>query len=88
MDGYKGLLRTYFSAYVRDLRRTRGLTQEEMAERLHISSRAYSDLERGKYSLSTTTLLFLLLMLDQDEQRALLSQFQQELFALERGEVA
>ncbi|MFR7893919.1 MAG: helix-turn-helix domain-containing protein [Dysosmobacter sp.] len=39
----------------------KSLTQEAMAEQLRISSRAYSDLERGKYAASAPTLLFLFL---------------------------
>ena len=37
---------------------------EAMAEQLRISSRAYSDLERGKYAASAPTLLFLFSMLE------------------------
>ena len=47
MSKYKLLLRDYFSIQIKVLRRKRDLTQEEMAEHLHITSRAYSDLERG-----------------------------------------
>ena len=47
MKLYKEALRSFFSGYVSALRRRRGLTQEEMAERLRITGRAYSDLERG-----------------------------------------
>lgn len=88
MDAYKNLIRKCFSAYISTYRKKQALTQEQMAERLHISSRAYSDLERGKYGLSTATLLFLLLMLDEQEQKSLLDQFRQELRALEHKEVA
>ena len=49
MKLYKEALRSFFSGYVSALRRRRGLTQEEMAERLRITGRAYSDLERGIY---------------------------------------
>ena len=47
MNPYKEILRKFFSKYVSTLRKRRGLTQEEMAEKLRISGRAYSDLERG-----------------------------------------
>ena len=72
MNTYKTLAREMLSAYVDVLRNSRKLTQEEMAERLRISSRAYSDLERGKYCFSTITLLFLLLMLSEEEVMAFL----------------
>ena len=67
MSKYKLLLRDYFSIQIKVLRRKRDLTQEEMAEHLHITSRAYSDLERGCSCCSATALLFFLLMLETDE---------------------
>ena len=62
MKLYKEALRSFFSGYVSALRRRRGLTQEEMAERLRITGRAYSDLERGIYCFSAVALVFLLLI--------------------------
>ena len=50
MNPYKEILRRFFSEYVSALRKRRGLTQEQMAEKLRITGRAYSDLERGIYS--------------------------------------
>ena len=47
MNPYKEILRKFFSEYVGALRKRRGLTQEQMAEKLRITGRAYSDLERG-----------------------------------------
>ena len=73
MKLYKEALRSFFSGYVGALRRRRGLTQEEMAERLRITGRAYSDLERGIYCFSTVALVFLLLMLEEHELKELLS---------------
>lgn len=49
MNPYKEILRKFFSEYVGTLRKRRGLTQEQMAEKLRITGRAYSDLERGIY---------------------------------------
>ena len=53
MNPYKEILRKFFSKYVSTLRKRRGLTQEEMAEKLRITGRAYSDLERGIYCCCT-----------------------------------
>ena len=47
MNRYKESLRQYFSVQAKALRKKRKLTQEEMSEQLHITVRAYSDLERG-----------------------------------------
>ena len=51
--------------------------QEEMAEQLHITSRAYGDLERGRYCFSAAPLLFLLLMLSDRELAAFLGGFRE-----------
>ena len=67
MNPYKEILRKFFSEYVSALRKRRGLTQEQMAEKLRITVRAYSDLERGIYCFSAVALVFLLLMLEERE---------------------
>lgn len=54
------------------------LTQEEMAEALRITSRAYGDLERGKYCFSSVALLFLLLMLENNEVNEFLQHFREK----------
>ena len=72
MKQYKPILRGNLAEYADTVRRTNHLTQEEMAERLRITSRAYGDLERGKYCFSTPALLFLLLLLNSDEVTQLL----------------
>ena len=68
MNGYKESLRQYFSVQAKALRKKRKLTQEEMSEQLHITVRAYGDLERGCSCCSAIALLFFLLMLEPDEQ--------------------
>ena len=88
MKSYKTLAKELLSAYADLVRSDRKLTQEEMAELLHISSRAYSDLERGKYCFSTITLLFLLLMLKEDELKALLDNFRERFRVLENSDAA
>lgn len=75
MGQYKALAKEFLSDYAHTARKSRGLTQEEVAARLRISGRAYGDLERGKYCFSTTTLLFFLVMLEDIEIRDLLNDF-------------
>ena len=53
-----------------------------MAEQLHITSRAYGDLERGKFCFSAVTLLFLMLIED-DSQGTLLDTFREKVHTLE-----
>lgn len=58
MNLYKSTLRSFLSEFASSLRKSRGMTQEEMAEKLRITGRAYSDLERGIYCFSTVASFF------------------------------
>lgn len=84
MKLYKMLAKEFIAEHAGGLRRARGLTQEEMAEQLHITSRAYGDLERGRYCFSAALLLFLLLMLSDRELAAFLGGFRERVRELER----
>ncbi|GKH52047.1 hypothetical protein CE91St46_31580 [Eubacteriales bacterium] len=88
MNPYKEILRKFFSEYVGTLRKRRGLTQEQMAEKLRITGRVYSDLERGIYCFSAVALVFLLLMLEEHELKELLSPLREEIAKVEDREVA
>ena len=82
MKPYPALLAEILSKELYSLRQQKSLTQEAMAEQLRISSRAYSDLERGRYAASAPTLLFLFSMLEADAQGALVQQFMKQVQAL------
>ena len=88
MKPYPALLAELLSRELSSLRRQKALTQEAMAELLRISSRAYSDLERGKYTASAPTLMFLFSMLDADAQSDLVRQFMKRVQALEGTDAA
>ena len=88
MKPYPALLAELLSEELSSLRQQKALTQEAMAEQLRISSRAYSDLERGRYAASAPTLLFLFSMLEADAQRALVQQFMNRVQALEGTDAA
>ena len=88
MKPYPALLAELLSAELSSLRQKMALTQEAMAEQLRISTRAYSDLERGRYVASAPTLMFLFSMLDTEAQGALIRQFMQRVQALERTDAA
>lgn len=75
MGSYTVLLAKLISKELLALRRRLSLTQEAMAEHLHISCRAYGDLERGKYAISAATLMFLFPMFDPNMQQRLFQQF-------------
>lgn len=88
MPIYKTMAREFLSEYTDTLRKNKHLTQEKMAEYLHITSRAYGDLEKGKYCFSALTLLFLLLMLTDNEVKSFLVEFRKRVKELEHQEVA
>ena len=88
MKPYPALLAELLSEELSSLRQQMALTQEAMAERLRISSRAYSDLERGRYAASAPTLLFLFSMLAADAQSALVQRFMNRVQALEGTDAA
>ena len=88
MKPYPALLAELLSKELYSMRQQKSLTQEAMAEQLRISSRAYSDLERGKYAASAPTLLFLFSMLEADTQRVLIQQFMKQVQALEGTDAA
>ena len=88
MKPYPALLSELLSTELSSLRQQMALTQEAMAERLRISSRAYSDLERGRYAASAPTLMFLFSMLDAEAQDALVQQFMKRVQALEGTDAA
>ena len=88
MKPYPALLAELLSKELSSLRQQKALTQEAMAERLRISSRAYSDLERGRYAASAPTLMFLFSMLDADAQNTLILQFMKRVQAMEGTDAA
>ena len=95
MSIYNTPLEERFGEKLEELREGKNMTREQladqvglMAEQLRISSRAYSDLERGKYAASAPTLLFLFSMLEADAQRVLIQQFMKQVQALEGTDAA
>ena len=88
MKPYPALLAELLSEELSSLRQQKALTQEAMAEQLRISSRAYSDLERGRYAASAPTLMFLFSMLDAEAQGDLVRQFMDRVQALEGTDAA
>lgn len=79
----KSILRNMIAARLCRFRKEKRLTQEDMAERLSITPRSYSDLERGKCGCSAPTAIrFLLLLGDEDAVHLLHSIYEQ----MEEGE--
>jgi len=88
MENYKALVKEFLAESTGLLRKDRNLTQEQLSERLHISSRSYGDLERGKYCFSAPALLSLLAMLKDEEVKEFLDKFRQKIGAAESSESA
>ena len=88
MKQSKLFAKEFLAEYAGALRKHRNLTQDEMAEQLRITSRAYGDLERGKYCFSALALLFLLLMLSEEEIKCFLEKFRKQAHEIECREVA
>lgn len=61
-------LKFYFKNELRNTRTKLNVTQEEMAEQLKISSRAYSDLENGKNFCSAYVLINFVNRFDIDKE--------------------
>ena len=87
MEEYKDLVRGFLSERAYAFRIRSGLTQEVMAERMRISCRAYSDLERGNHCFSALALLTFLAMLGPEELSALVLDFRDRLDKFETGEL-
>lgn len=70
---------TVRSKIFKTVRKQLGLTQAAMSEKLHISERAYGELERGRSGLSAATLLRFLILLSDEERSKFLEEIEQEM---------
>lgn len=85
---YKEFTKTYLVTLLKPWRKARGLTQEEMAEKLRMSSRSYAALERGESGFSATTLLFFLALLSEEALLRVVREFLSEVNRKEQHEAA
>lgn len=88
MRVYKEITQKYLSPRFRPWRKARDMTQEDAAELLRMSSRAYADLERGESGFSATTLLLFLAQLSDSEIVELVRAFLKEVLKKENQEAA
>ena len=73
IERYKLSLQLHLGDFAKRVRARFGLSQEQMAELLHITVRSYSDLERKRCCFSMQTFLFLLFILEDAEILQLLA---------------
>nr|WP_300303395.1 hypothetical protein [uncultured Anaerostipes sp.] len=83
MDDHKYLLQDFLRNQILDYRHQNHLTQEGMAEALHVSPRSYFDQEHGRYGFSAMSLVFFILLLSEED---LLKFFKNLRFILEGSE--
>ena len=83
MDDHKYLLQDFLRNQILDYRHQNRLTQEGMAEALHVSPRSYFDQEHGRYGFSAMSLVFFILLLSEED---LLKFFKNLRFILEGSE--
>ncbi|RKJ41746.1 XRE family transcriptional regulator [Acutalibacter sp. 1XD8-33] len=67
MRKFQNLLKSYLRNVLTISRQEKNLTQERVAALLHMSTRSYCDLERGKSGFSAVTLILFLAMLSHDK---------------------
>lgn len=68
---FKKSMRKCLTVYLRKYRTRLGISQENMAEHLNVSLRAYSAMENGKYGCSVFSFISLLFMLSEEETHQL-----------------
>ena len=83
MDDHKYLLQDFLRNQILDYRHQNHLTQEGMAEALHVSPRSYFDQAHGRYGFSAMSLVFFILLLSEED---LLKFFKNLRFILEGSE--
>ncbi len=67
MNHSKQIFHQMLREYILTYRFSHSLSQESMAEELHISPRAYFDQEHGRYGFSSRSFSYFLLLLSDDE---------------------
>lgn len=87
MHMYNEFVKNFLSSYVKNMRKTKGLSKTEMSAHLRIDPRSYADLESGKYCFSSASLLFLLSTIEDEEIIQMIRHFQTETAFLDEQEV-
>ncbi|MCC8138953.1 MAG: helix-turn-helix domain-containing protein [Lachnospiraceae bacterium] len=67
-------LNVYVGTYAHEFRMRNDISQEQMAELLHISTRFYQALEYGRHGMGAQTICRLLILLSEEEQLAFIAE--------------
>lgn len=76
MSNAKQLLQNFLRNRVRRYRLIKGISQERMAEVLHVSPRSYLDQENGRYGFSALSLVYFMILLSDEELLTFLKEVQ------------
>lgn len=68
MGNHKRKVQAFLAVSLIQYRDRRGVSQEQMAERLYISPRGYGDLERNKYCMSLMVFVWFILAMTDEER--------------------
>lgn len=74
-EALRDFVRTLLSTRVCEYRLSCGLSQEKMAEKLFVSSRAYGNLERGVFCFSALPLMSFFSLFDDETRKEILIDF-------------
>ncbi len=88
MRTYKNAVKEYLRDFLKAFRKELSITQEVMSERLKLTPRSYSDLERGVSCLSTVTLLLLFDQMRTDDVIGLIDKLVELICEAERNDNA
>lgn len=88
MNRYRRLFQKFLREQIYQYRSLYSISQEEMAENLHISPRSYCDQENGKYGFSALSLTYFLMLLSEREVLKFLYDFRILLKQNEKGDIS
>ncbi|WP_322172301.1 helix-turn-helix transcriptional regulator [Acutalibacter caecimuris] len=88
MRKYQDLLKPYLQEILDTHRHQCDLTQEKMADLLHMSVRSYCDLEHGRSGFSAVSLILFLAQLPEDKLLETVKDFRRLVEKLESEEAA
>lgn len=88
MRTYKNAVKEYLRDFLKAFRKELNISQEAMSERLKLTPRSYSDLERGVSCLSTVTLLLLFNLMHAEDVIGLIGKLVELIYEAERDENA
>ncbi len=88
MQTYQTVVKQLLRDTLKSVRKEFNISQELMSEKLKVTPRSYSDLERGVSCLSATTLLFLFSVMSDERVIAVVKRFVETIDKTERNDNA